>query len=91
MESALQKLFDSMSPYQLATVQSATCTPDLMALGNNHGIEIPKLLTQPHQFGGIVKAKKDNNQAKNSKGKNSRPLNSFIAFRCKYLQRNDSQ
>lgn len=81
MESTLQKLVNSMSPYQLATVQSATCARDLTALGNNYGIEIPKLLSQPHQIGGIVKAKKDNNQGK---GKNSRPLNSFMAFRCYY-------
>ncbi|KAL8722245.1 MAG: hypothetical protein Q9225_001232 [Loekoesia sp. 1 TL-2023] len=41
-------------------------------------------MTQSYQDGNIAKAKKDNPPVKNAKGKNTRPLNSFMAFRCYY-------
>ncbi|KAL9023874.1 MAG: hypothetical protein Q9196_006912 [Gyalolechia fulgens] len=60
-------------------MKSAASAHDSPVLGNNHNFETPT-----YQTGGVPKGKKDKTHAKYAKGKNSRPLNSFMAFRCYY-------
>ena len=83
MADTLQKLLDSMNPQQPAIVQSATATQEIPIFGND--LEICNMMPRFVENAGVAKTKKDNNPAKNAKGKNTRPLNSFMAFRCKYF------
>ncbi|KAL8839066.1 MAG: hypothetical protein Q9170_001902 [Blastenia crenularia] len=81
MAAVLQKLLDSMSPEQLAIVQSATDTRDIIS---GFSRETSKIAIESYSNEGTAMEKRKNTSIKTGKVKTTRPLNSFMAFRCYY-------
>ncbi|KAL9600618.1 MAG: hypothetical protein Q9219_003051 [cf. Caloplaca sp. 3 TL-2023] len=81
MASAVQNLLDSMNPHKLTIVQSETSTRDILALDQDQ--EFGNMF-QSFGNGDVAKFKRDKVSTNNAKGKSTRPLNSFMAFRCYY-------
>lgn len=80
MTDSVQTFFPSMGPQQLAYVQSVTSTrnmPSTTTKVESHD------MAQSYGHTAVAKSNKHSATVKNAKGKNTRPLNSFMGFRCK--------
>lgn len=80
MTATFQTFVDSPDPQQLAFVQSVTSTRRMP--GTTTRVENLDM-AQSHGHGAVAKSGKHSANVKNAKGKNTRPLNSFMGFRCK--------
>lgn len=83
MADVLPHWLNSLNSYQPAIVQSATSTFEPPLITQNRENQRNMVKTHGHGHAGIAKAKKPMATVKPAKGKNTRPLNSFMGFRCK--------
>ncbi|KAI4272376.1 MAG: hypothetical protein L6R35_006484 [Caloplaca aegaea] len=84
MADVLPHWLNSLNSYQPAIVQSATSTFEPPLITQNRENQRNMVKTHGHGHAGIAKAKKPMATVKPAKGKNTRPLNSFMGFRCYY-------
>lgn len=80
MTDTIPTFFTSVGPQQLAFVQSVTSTRDMPSTTTK--VESHDM-AQYYGHAAVAKSNKQSATVKNAKGKNTRPLNSFMGFRCK--------
>ncbi|KAI4206768.1 MAG: hypothetical protein LQ348_000836 [Seirophora lacunosa] len=84
MADVLPYWLGSLDPYHPAITQSMTSTSGSSIITTNGENQHDMVKGHGHAHAGITKTKKPTTTVKLVNGKNTRPLNSFIGFRCYY-------